>query len=96
MIGIITALLRAFPSLERLLTIAIDQHKLYVAEQRRQAKHSRIDDAINNAIADGVSVGEARWSGRDAGAPGVSESGETRTEFHTGSVEVTSRHRSDG
>ena len=89
MIGLITMLLRAFPSLERLFSLAIKEHKTYVAEQRRSDKHDRIDAAINDAIVSGVSVGEVRWGGRDAGAPTVPASGEVRSGVHGSGAKKT-------
>jgi len=83
-------LLRAFPSLERLFSIAIKEHKVYVAEQRRSDKHNRIDAAINDAIVGGVSIGKAEWGGRDAGTPTVPASGEVRSGVHESGTEKTS------
>ena len=78
MISLITMLLRAFPSLERLFSLAIKEHKVYVAEQRRSAKHDRIDAAISDAVVGGVSVGKVEWGGRDAGTPAVPEGSASR------------------
>ena len=85
MIGLVTMLLRAFPSLERLFSLAIKEHKIYVSEQRRSAKHDRIDAAISDAAVGGVSVGKVEWGGRDAGAPTVPPSGKVRSRVHGGS-----------
>ena len=89
MIGLITMLLRAFPSLERLFSLAIKEHKVYVAEQRRSAKHDRIDAAISDALVGGVSVGNVEGGGRDAGTSAVPPSGEVRSGVHGSGTKKT-------
>jgi len=90
LIGIITMLLRAFPSLERLFSLALDQHKAFVAEKRRNEKYNKIDSAISDAVNSGMSADKIEWGGRDVGSSTIQTSGTVRSEIHGSSTKKTS------
>jgi len=91
-VSAIVALLKAFPSLERLISDSLDGYREWVAEERRVQKHRNIDDAVNAAI--GLQNGEAQRGAGDARSPAVPGGSQGGAGLDAGGSEETGRHGS--
>ena len=91
-ISAIVALLKAFPSLERLISDSLDGYREWAAEERRAQKHRDIDDAVNAVI--GVQNGEVKRGAGDARSSAVSGSGKSSAGLDAGGAQETGGHRS--
>ena len=76
--------------MERLFSLALDEHKKYVAEQRRQEKYDKIDAAVDAAVSGGMSADKVEWGGGDAGSSTIQTSSTMRPEIHKSSVKKIS------
>jgi len=91
-VSAIVALLKAFPSLERLISDSLDGYREWAAEERRAQKHRDIDDAVDFFAKLRDSKNE-RGAGDD-GSPAVPGGGQGGAGLDTGSAEEAGRHGS--
>tara|TARA_R100000687_G_C6394633_1_gene138951 strand:- start:147 stop:437 length:291 start_codon:yes stop_codon:yes gene_type:complete len=91
-VSAIVALLKAFPSMERLISDSLDGYREWAAEERRRQKHRDIDDAVDFFAK--LPDGETQRGAGDDKSSGVSGGGKSRTGLDTGSAEETGRHGS--
>ena len=91
-ISAIVALMKAFPSLERLISESLDGYRKWAAEERRAQKHRNIDDAIDFFAK--LPDGETGGSAGDDESPAVPGGGKGGAGLDAGGAQEAGRHGS--
>ena len=91
-VSAIVALIKAFPSLEKLISESLDGYRKWAAEERRVQKHRDIDDAVDFFAK--LPNGETGGGARDDQPPAVSGGSKGSAALDAGSAQEVGRHRS--
>jgi hypothetical protein len=91
-ISAIVALMKAFPSLERLISESLDGYRKWAAEERRAQKHRDIDDAVDFFAK--LPDGETGGSAGDDESPAVPGGGQGGAGLDAGGAQEAGRHGS--